>query len=315
MTIAKPKGARPLGQPGSPQRRKHSRYALEELRWALLFLLPTVGSVLIFTVFPVIFSLVISLLEWNVVQPAKFVGLSNYRNLFTDEEFTRSLRNTLQFVIGYVPGTLVSALLIAFLLSQKIRFHKVYRAIFFFPTVISIIVISEVWLWIYEPKYGLLNYYLGKLGLPNNIAWLGNPDLAMWSIVIMSIWAACGYYMVLYLAGLLGIDRTLYEAASIDGADALHKFWYITLPLLAPVTFFILTMLVIGSFQVFGQIYVMTKGGPLHATDVVIYTIYNNAFNRFLMGRASAQAYVVGLIMFIITAIQWRFWGRGAVNE
>ncbi len=121
--------------------------------------------------------------------------------------------------------------------------------------------------------------------------------------------------MVIYLAGLLGIDRTLYEAAAIDGASTASQFWYITLPLLAPVTFFIVTMLVIGSFQVFGQIYVMTKGGPLHSTDVVIYTIYNNAFNRFLMGRASAQAYVVGLIMFVITAIQWRFWGRGAVTD
>jgi multiple sugar transport system permease protein len=299
----------------SKQRRKVSPYSAEELHWAILFLLPTVGSVLIFTVFPVLFSLVISLLEWNVVQPPKFVGLGNYQNLFADEEFKQSLRNTVQFVIGYVPGTLVASLLIAFLLSLKIRFHKVYRAIFFFPTVISIIVISEVWLWIYEPRYGLLNYYLGKIGLPNNIAWLGDPKLAMWSIVIMSIWAACGYYMVLYLAGLLGIDRTLYEAASIDGASTANQFWYITLPLLAPVTFFIVTMLVIGSFQVFGQIYVMTKGGPLHTTDVVIYTIYNNAFNRFLMGRASAQAYVVGFIMFIITAIQWRVWGRGAVNE
>ncbi|MCX6049069.1 MAG: sugar ABC transporter permease, partial [Chloroflexi bacterium] len=234
-------------QVSSTRQRKYSPYALEELRWAVLFLLPTVGSVLIFTVFPVLFSLVISLLEWNVVQPPKFVGLGNYQALFQDEEFIRSLKNTLQFVIGYVPGTLVASLLIAFLLSLKIKFHKVYRAIFFFPTVISIIVISEVWLWIYEPKFGLLNYYLGKLGLPSNTAWLGDPNLAMWSIVIMSIWAACGYYMVLYLAGLLCIDRTLYEAAGIDGAGMLRQFWYITLPLLAPVTFFIVTMLVIGS--------------------------------------------------------------------
>jgi multiple sugar transport system permease protein len=273
------------------------------------------GAVLLFTVFPLIFSLYISLLNWNGVRPPIFVGLANFTALFSDDEFLHSLRNTLQFVVGYVPGVLVASLLVAYLLSMKIRFQHFYRAVFFFPSIVSIIVISEIWLWIYEPKYGLINYYLAKLGFSGNIAWLGDPKLAMWSIVLMSIWAAMGYYMLLYLAGLLGIDATLYEAAEIDGANLVSKFWYITLPLLMPVTFLIVTMLVIGSFQIFGQIYVMTQGGPLHATDVVIYTIYKNAFGRFLLGTASAQAYVVGIILFTLTALQWRFWGRQSLTE
>jgi multiple sugar transport system permease protein len=316
MAASKPQAATAPPYRGQrPSRQPHSIYTAEEVRWAILFLLPTVGSVLVFTVFPVIFSFVISLLEWNAVQPPKFVGLNNYRNLLTDAEFIRSVRNTLQFVIGYVPGILVSSLLIAFLLSREIRFHRVYRAIFFFPSIVSIIVLSEIWLWIYEPRYGLINYYLSKVGFSGAIGWLSDPKLAMWAIVIMSVWAAMGYYMVLYLAGLLGIDQTLYEAAEMDGANTFSQFWYITLPLLTPVTFLMVTMLVIGSFQVFGQVYVMTQGGPLHATDVVIYTIYNNAFGRFLMGRASAQAYVVGLMMFVVTVIQWRFWGRTSLSE
>ena len=296
----------------TPPSARRSAASRAELGWAILFLLPTLLSVLLFTVFPVVYSLIISFWEWNVVRPPQWVGLENYADLLTDKEFLRSLRNTFQFVLGYIPGTLVVSLLIAWLLSLDIQFRKVYRALFFFPTIVSIIVISEVWLWIYEPKFGILNYYLGKLGLPDNISWLGDPDVAMWAIVLMSIWAAFGYYMVLFLAGLLGIDRSLYEAASIDGANSVRQFWYITLPLLAPVTFLIVIMLIIGAFQVFGQIYVMTKGGPAHATDVVIYTIYTNAFDRFKMGRASAQAYVVGMIMLLFTLIQWRFWGRGS---
>jgi multiple sugar transport system permease protein len=298
--------------PLTTHKRRRSAAARAELGWAILFLLPTLLSVLVFTVFPVAYSLLISFWEWNVVRPPTWVGLENYRYLLQDKEFLRSLRNTFQFVVGYIPGTLVVSLLIAWLLSLDIQFRKLYRSLFFFPTIVSIIVISEVWLWIYEPKFGILNYYLGKLGLPNNTAWLGDPDIAMWSIVIMSVWAAFGYYMVLFLAGLLGIDRTLYEAAAMDGANGVRQFWYITLPLLAPVTFLIVVMLIIGAFQVFGQIYVMTEGGPAHATDVVIYTIYTNAFDRFKMGRASAQAYVVGMIMLVLTLIQWLFWGRGS---
>ena len=271
--------------------------------------------ILVFTVFPLFFSLGISLFKWNVVQPAEFVGLNNYRRLVADEEFTRSMANTLKFVIGYVPGTMLASFVLAYLLSLNLKGRGIYRTVYYFPHMVSGIAIAEVWLWIYEPRFGLLNFYLGKLGLPSNIGWLADPRFAMWAIVIMSIWQSLGYYMLLYLSGLLNIDRSLYEAAEIDGAGAWARVRHITVPLIMPVTFFIMTMLIIGAFQVFGPIYVMTQGGPMHSTDVIIYTIYQSAFNRFRMGYASAQAYILGMIMLAITLIQWRFWGRSAVTE
>jgi multiple sugar transport system permease protein len=299
---------------GTPRARARG-YTREEVIWAVVLLAPTALATLVFVVFPVLFSLYMSFHKWIPGQPSSFVGLAQYRRLLTDQEFLNSLKNTVQFVIGYVPGTLVAALLVALLMNAKIRGRNIYRMLFFLPSITSIIVLAEIWLWIYEPRFGLINYYLGKIGLPNNLPWLSSPDTAMWSIVIMSIWAATGYFAVLFLAGLNGIDRTMYDAAKVDGAGEWGQFWYITLPLLAPTTFFILTMLVIGAFQVFGQIYVMTRGGPIQSTEVVVYTIYTNAFGRLNMGYASTEAYVVAVIMFILTVLQWRFFGRNAQGD
>jgi multiple sugar transport system permease protein len=301
-----------LAQTKSTATRREPReeYRREEIVAACLFLLPTIVATGAFVVFPVVFSLYLSFEKWTVSSPPVFAGLSQYAHIFHDPEFLNSFANTLKFVVGFVPTTVVLSLLIALGMNTKLRGRTAYRMFFFLPSVTSIIVIAEVWLWLYEPRVGLLDYVLGRLGLPTTISWLNEPSIALWAIVLMSVWAATGYYKVLFLAGLSGIDRTLYESASIDGAGPWASFWHITLPLLMPTTFFVLTILVIGAFQVFGQIYVMTQGGPMHATDVVIYTIYVQAFQRFNMGYASAQAYSVGLVMLVFTALQWKFWGR-----
>lgn len=286
------------------------QYRREEIIAAVLFLLPTIIATGAFVVFPVVFSLFLSFEKWNVTSTPVFVGLTQYERLFVDSEFINSFVNTIKFVLTFVPATIITSLAIAVCMNTRIRGREAYRMLFFLPSVTSIIVIAEIWLWLYEPRVGLLNYALSLVGFRGTIGWLTNPSLALWAIVFMSVWAATGYYMVLFLAGLSGIDRLLYESASIDGAGPWARFWYITLPLLLPTTFFVLTILVIAAFQVFGQVYVMTQGGPMNSTDVVMYTIYTQAFQRFNMGYASAQAYSVGLIMLVFTAIQWKFWGH-----
>jgi multiple sugar transport system permease protein len=285
-----------------------------ELWWALFFLTPTVGSVLVFTVFPIFFALYMSFHEWSVIGTPQFIGAANYVEGFTSADFLRALRNTAQFVIGYVPGTIVTSLFFALLLHQNVRGRSLYRMLYFLPTVVSIVVIAEVWNWIYEPRYGLINYYLGQLGFSDTIPWLASPKWAMWAIVLMSVWKSTGYYMILYIAGLSGINPELYDAAAIDGAGNWSMFWRVTLPLLKPTTFFIITMLIISAFQIFGQIYVMTEGGPAGSTSVIMWVIYTTAFRNLRMGYASALSYVLFVILFSITLLQWRGWGREAVD-
>jgi multiple sugar transport system permease protein len=303
-----------LARTDRSKQRARSGLKRDEWLWALIFLTPTVGSVLLFTVFPVLFALYMSFHDWSILGTPEFIGFENYREGLTSEDFLRSLRNTGQFVLGYVPGTIIASLFFALLLHQNVRGRNLYRMVYFLPTVVSVVVIAEVWNWIYEPRYGLINYYLGQIGLPNTIPWLSSPDWAMWAIVLMSIWRSTGYYMILYLAGLAGINPELYDAAGIDGAGDWAIFWKVTLPLLKPTTFFVVTMLVISAFQIFGQIYVMTEGGPAGSTSVIMWEIYTNAFRNLRMGYAAALSYVLFAILFVITLLQWGGWGRKAVD-
>ncbi len=274
-----------------------------------LFITPLVLGLVIFQFGPMIASFLISFTVLDYISPPTWVGLRNYATLLQDELFWRSLHNTLYYVIGVVPLTTVISLFLAMLLNQKIRGIVFFRTIFFLPTVSSVVAISLLWTWIYQPQYGFANFLLSTLGLPK-LPWLASPDWAMLGVIIVSIWRSLGFNIILYLAGLQGIHQELYEAAQLDGAGPWHLFRYITVPLLSPTTFFILVLSFIASFQVFESILIMTEGGPYFSTLSIVMYLFNNAFRFFKMGYASAIAYVLFVILLIITFFQVRLQRR-----
>lgn len=285
---------------------------LEEAIAAYLFLLPNIAGFIVFTAGPVLASLVISLFSWNLLNPPVWLGLGNYTSLFSDTDFLNSLKHTLQYTVGSVPLGMLLSLLLAVALNQKIRGIGIYRTIYFVPVVSSLVAVSLMWRWMYNPTAGILNHLLNQvfdfLHLSINPPdWLQSTTWAMPAIIIMSVWKGLGYNMVIYLAGLQGIPTSLYEAAEIDGASAISKFFKITLPLLTPTTFFVLIISLINSFQVFEQTYIMTRGGPARATVTTVYYIYQNGFQWYKMGYASAVAWVLFAIIMVLTLLQWRY--------
>jgi multiple sugar transport system permease protein len=288
--------------------------ALREGVRAWAFLGPSLAHLLLFAVGPILFALYLSFHEWNLVEPARpFIGLENYRELLNDAPFWRSVLNTGIYVL-FVPVAMVVALALALLVNRRIRGVRLLRTVFFLPYVTSFVAISLIWKWMFEPEFGLLNYLLTSVGLPPQ-PWLTSPATAMPSLMLMSIWIFAGYMMVLFLAGLQNIPESLYESARIDGAGPWQRFRWITLPMLRPTTFFVLVTMVIFMFQVFTAVYVMTEGGPLHATDVIVYHIYRTAWEYLRMGYASAMAWVLFLIVFLITMVQFRYLGGRTAHE
>jgi multiple sugar transport system permease protein len=292
--------------------RTHWRETMRQVRknWtAYLFLSPWIIIFAIFTLYSVSFSFYLSFHEWNILEAAKpFVGLDNYIRLFRDEKFYQALWNTILFTGIGVPLGLVSGLLVALLLNTKVNGQGLYRTLYYIPVITPLVVSAVIWKWIYQGDYGLLNYYLLRLGIiQEKLLWLADPDLAMPALILMGVWGGVGGTMVLYLAGLQSIPEELYDAARVDGANGLQKLLHITVPLLAPTTFFILITSVIGSFQSFAHIYIMTGGGPLRRTTVIGYYLYEKGFRHFEMGYASAMAYVLFAIIFIFTLLQLRF--------
>ena len=279
-----------------------------EASCAWMFLAPSLVHLLVFSLGPIVFSLWLSFHEWDLLsQDRPFVGLSNYRTLAADPEFLRSLGNTAIYVL-FVPIGMAVALAIALLLNRRIPGVRALRAIFFLPYITSFVAISLVWRWMFQPDIGLLNGVLARIGLPAQ-PWLSSPATALPSLMLMSVWMYAGYMMIIFLAGLQSIPESLYESARIDGANAWQRFRHITLPMLQPTTLFLLVTMVIFMFQVFTAVYVMTEGGPLHATDVIVYHIYRNAWEYLRMGYASAMAWVLFAIVFVITLVQFRFLG------
>lgn len=272
------------------------------------FLAPSFLILLVFVFAPLLFSFYLSFHQWNVVSTVKpFVGLENFQALLQDRQFGNALKNTAIYSL-HVPLGMAISLSVALLMNQKIRGVNFLRTLFFLPSVSSFVAIALVWQWMYHPQFGLANYLLSLLRLPT-LNWLRDPATALIAIMLMSIWMGLGYQMVIFLAGLQGIPSELYEAARTDGATAWQRFWKITLPLLKPTTFFILVTSIIGSFQVFSSIYVMTEGGPLHSTDVVVYHIYQNAWEYLKMGYASAMSWVLFIIIMIATCLQFKIIG------
>ncbi len=273
------------------------------------FLAPSLMILLVFVLVPVIFSLYLSFHHWNVISVTKpFIGLENYKELFQDSLFWKAFKNTFVYSL-HVPLGMAIALGIAMLLNRKIRGVNIFRTLFFLPSISSFVAVALVWKLMYHPQFGLGNYILNFFGI-SGFSWLDDPSTALFSVMIMSIWLGIGYQMVIFLAGLQGIPTELYESALTEGASAWQQFRHITLPLLKPTTFFILVTSLIGSFQVFALVYVMTKGGPLQSTDVIVYHIYQNAWDYLQMGYASAMSWVLFIVIMVITWVQFKFLGK-----
>jgi len=278
--------------------------------WGWLFVLPTVIGILVFAAGPILAAFAISLTRWNIVNPPVFVGLDNYQEvLFEQELFWIALRNTLTYIVGVIPLQMSVALLIALALNQGLRYQALFRTLYFLPSVCSTVALALVWRVLFDYKLGVLNWFLDLVGLAP-VPWLMRPSVAMPALIIMSAWQGIGYPTVLWLAGLQGIPQSYYDAAKVDGAGRLALFRHVTWPLLTPTTFFMLIIACINSFQVFEGTYVLTGGGPQRATYTLVFFIYEDAFRNFIMGRASAVAYVLFAFIMVLTAVQLRLQKR-----
>lgn len=277
--------------------------------WVAIFLLPSLMGLLVFTFIPILSSLGLTLFEWDLLTPPRFVGLSNFERLSTDPTFWEALTHTLYFIAGYIPLVMALALGAAVLLNRRLPGITLFRTAFFIPVVSAWVAVALIWQWLLNPRYGLLNYMLSLVGIQGP-AWLFDPNWAMPAIILTSVWKDIGFVMVMYLAGLQGIPAEYTEAASIDGASGWQRFRYITMPLLSPTTFFALIISLINSFQVFDQVWIMTGGGPAGATTVLVEQIVKNAFTYSNMGYASALSWVLFAIVFSVTLVQTRMQKR-----
>lgn len=295
--------------------RRISRMRLQEHFFGWLFILPVVIGVFSFQFYPILVSIYASMTNWTGLNNPSFVGIDNYTRLVTEDRFFRlTLRNTAYYTLGSIPLSMSLALVLALLCNRSMRMVYWYRTAFFAPNVTSTVAISLVWFWLYAPDVGLINWVLSLVGIEGP-AWLTSLTWAMPAVIVVGVWQHVGYPMLILLAGLQGIPESLYEAAKLDGAGALARFRRITLPLLTPSLFFLLITQFISSFQVFGLIYVMTQGGPANATNVYIHYLYQNAFAFGRLGYASAMAWVLFVIIGLITLVQWQLQKRWVFYE
>ncbi|GAA4509412.1 carbohydrate ABC transporter permease [Nonomuraea ferruginea] len=275
-----------------------------ETRWGILMALPAILGFLIFTIGPMAASAFFSLTDWRIGAAPVYVGLGNYAAMAGDELFWKSLTTTTYYTLGSVPLVLIVSFAVAMLLNQRVRGLSVWRTIFYLPTLVPAIANVVLWIWIFNPDFGLLNSLLRQGGLPTS-QWIYAESTAVPSLIIMSTWAF-GNTMVIFLAGLQGVPRHLYEAVSIDGGGPLRRFWHVTLPMMTPTIFYNLVVGVVGTFQVFNQAYVMTEGGPNHATLFYVYYLFRKAFNESEMGYASALAWTLFMIIMVVTFLLFR---------
>jgi multiple sugar transport system permease protein len=299
--------------PAAPTAPRGTRHTLRRMRreWsAYAFLAPGLIIFSVFTAFALLFALYLTFHEWNIISVDKpFVGLRNYGDMIHDEKFLRSIINTVYFTGASVPLGMFVGLCIALLLNQPIRGRAILRTMYFLPVVTPFVVVAIIWKWLYNGDFGLFNYYLLKTHLIHDpLLWLSDKNLAMPAVVLMTVWTSVGFSMVVYLAGLQAIPEELYEASRVDGAGSFARFRHITLPMLRPTTLFLLVMGIIGSFQVFTQIFVMTSGGPLDRTTTMVYYIYESAFKFYEMGYASTLAFALFAMLLVFTAFQLRLY-------
>jgi multiple sugar transport system permease protein len=281
---------------------------------AYAFLLPSFIGLLVFSLIPIVAVAVLSLFNWSLIGSPTFIGLQNYSRMLGSSAFWHSMLLTLYYVVLNIPMQTVFALLLALLLNQKIPGRGIFRTIFVVPWMATAAAMGIVWQWIFDPQYGTLNTFLSIFHITGP-AWLSSTAWALPSIAAVNIWQYTGYNMLFFLAGLQGIPSDFYEAASLDGANAVRKFFTITLPLLTPTMFFVLVTDIIGSAQVFDTVYVMTQGGPGNATTVLNFSIFQQAFVFFHAGYASALSMALFVILLIITLLQVFFFSSRTVYD
>ncbi len=265
-----------------------------------LFILPTVIGLLIFRCIPIFASFYLSFTDWNLLTSPTFTGLSNYIELVGSEEFFKIVSNTIQFSMIYVVGSMIFGLALAILINVKWRPIHAVRAILYLPVVTSAVAVGIVWNWMLGPTYGIINNVMAAVGITPPY-WLGDPKFTIKTIAMIQVWKMSGYYMILFLAGLQNIPHDILESAKVDGCGACRSFFKISLPMLLPTVFFVLTIALIDSFKNFELIFSMTKGGPQNASNTLVYDVYLNAFVHYRVGYASSIAYVLLLFVGILT--------------
>jgi multiple sugar transport system permease protein len=272
---------------------------------AYLFILPSLLFLAVFVVYPILTALYFSFTRYQLLSPPVWIGLQHYADLLDDPRFFKAIGNTFLFALMTVPIGTGLALLLALAINRPLRGITFFRTAYYMPVVTSFVAVSFIWLWIYEPQFGVLNDLFEMVGLPR-LHWLRDPSTALLSIALLSIWKNVGYNMVIYLAGLQGIPEHLYEAALVDGANAWQRFWGITFPLLSPTTFFVFVVYFIGALQMFVQAWILTQGGPLDSTLTVVYLIYSNGFEYLKMGYAAAMSMILFALIAIVTYVNTR---------
>ncbi|WP_238655952.1 carbohydrate ABC transporter permease [Paenibacillus piscarius] len=273
-----------------------------------LFIAPEVIGMLVIAVFPLLFSLFLSLTEWNLVgglSAINFVGLDNFIELFRDNRFLLALKNNVLFTVGTVPVTMLLGVVLSALIHKKLYAKTFFKVAFFVPYICSTVAIAAVWQALYHPSKGPVNQILMQLGVSEPPRWLVDTSFSLIAIMIIYVWQLLGYQMIIFLAGMTNIPEELYEAATIDGASGIGQFRRITLPLLGPTTFFLAITSTISSFKIFDMIKFLTNGGPNYSSTVIVYQIYEEGFERFKMGYASAMSWVLFLIIMLVTSITW----------
>ncbi|MEQ7007084.1 sugar ABC transporter permease [Actinopolymorpha sp. B17G11] len=279
-----------------------------------LFLAPNAAGFLVFSLIPIGMAFVLTFTEWGLVGPQRFVGIDNYTAALQDPLFWKAVRNTVYFSVGTVPIAVVIAFFLALLLNRAVRGLVVFRTAVFLPYVTLTVAIATVWMWIYNPDVGILNYLLSLVGIdgPN---WLADATWAMPALVLMSNWRGIGYPTLIFLAALQTIPQDYFDAAKVDGANWFQRVRYVIVPMVSPATFFIFVTSFIGTMQAFDQFYIMTKGGPAFSTTTIVYYVYQNAFAFSKMGYASTLAFFLFCLIFVVTAMQWRMGRRWVHGE
>ena len=281
-----------------------------------IFILPMMVGLLVFRLGPVVWSFLLSFQKYNPFQGGTWIGLENYKELWADKDFHQIFFNTLKFTLMYLPLGVLVSLLLAVLVNNKLKGIVLLRAIYFLPVISAVAAIGTVWAWLLNPLYGLVNYLIKAITGLKGPEWLGSPKTALLTLVLVNIWRNMGYTMVIFLAGLQGVPQELLDAAWVDGAGKVRRFFSVTLPLLSPTTFFVIIITIIRSFQIFDIVYIMTApsageggtvGGPANSTNVLVISVFLNAFKYYRMGFGAAQAYLLFVLVAIVTVIQFRY--------
>ncbi|MBD2872769.1 carbohydrate ABC transporter permease [Paenibacillus arenilitoris] len=271
-----------------------------------ILILPNILIYAVFVLLPLVWVFYLSFTEYSVISPAKWIGLGNYKAMLSDSIFQKAMMNTMLYWVGTIIPIMFIGLIVAVLLNSKVRGMAAFRAAVYLPGIISSVAVALTWLWLLNPTQGPINMFLELLGF-NTLDWLQNTKTALPAVMVVGAWTGIGFAMIIYLSGLQGISDQLYEAASIDGASAVRQFFAITIPMLKPVTFFLLVTVTIRSFQVFDLVYVLTGGGPVNSTTTIVNEVFKAGFQEYKMGYASSLAIILLLITMLITLVNYRY--------